>query len=91
MILHDWDDEHCLKVLKNCHTALPSDGSGKLIIVEMLVPEETPVLTRFSTPADAMNVFKMDFFMQLYCRNGRERSETEYEQLTKHAGFTTSK
>ena len=52
MILHDWDDKHCLKVLKDCHTALPSDGLEKLIIVEMLMLEETPVLTGSSTPMD---------------------------------------
>ena len=45
MILHGWDDEHCFKVLKNCHVALPSDVSGKLMIVEMLITKETPVLT----------------------------------------------
>ncbi|KAL3500454.1 hypothetical protein ACH5RR_039547 [Cinchona calisaya] len=34
-ILHDWDDEHCLKLLRNCYTALPEDG--KIIIVEGIV------------------------------------------------------
>ncbi|XP_058772103.1 cathecol O-methyltransferase 1-like isoform X2 [Vicia villosa] len=25
-ILHDWSDEHCLKLLKNCYDAIPDDG-----------------------------------------------------------------
>lgn len=25
-ILHDWSDEHCLKLLKNCYKALPEHG-----------------------------------------------------------------
>jgi caffeic acid 3-O-methyltransferase len=91
MILHDWNDEQCLKILENCHAALPSDGSGKLIILEMLMPEETPVLTGSSTPLDAMHVFKNDFYMQFVCPDGRERSKAEFECLTKRAGFTTFK
>jgi len=31
-VLHDWSDEWCLKVLKNCYDAIPSDG--KVIVVE---------------------------------------------------------
>ncbi|KAG5522797.1 hypothetical protein RHGRI_034817 [Rhododendron griersonianum] len=36
-VLHDWGDEHCLKVLKNCYKALPKDG--KVIIIELVKPE----------------------------------------------------
>ncbi|XP_031263655.1 caffeic acid 3-O-methyltransferase-like [Pistacia vera] len=36
-ILHDWSDEHCLKILKNCWEALPN--SGKVIIVEFILLE----------------------------------------------------
>lgn len=85
MILHDWDDKHCLKVLKDCHTALPSDGLEKLIIVEMLMLEETPVLTGSSTP---MDIFSS---CSLSCSNGRERSKAKYEHLAKRAGFTAFK
>ncbi|KAJ0087394.1 hypothetical protein Patl1_08348 [Pistacia atlantica] len=36
-ILHDWSDEHCLKILKNCWEALPN--SGKVIIVDFILLE----------------------------------------------------
>ncbi|KAK1559924.1 hypothetical protein Q3G72_020026 [Acer saccharum] len=36
-ILHDWSDEHCLRLLKNCYKAIPDDG--KVIVVEAIVPE----------------------------------------------------
>ncbi|ONI23625.1 hypothetical protein PRUPE_2G199300 [Prunus persica] len=35
-ILHDWSDEHCLKLLKNCYKAIPDNG--KVIVVEALLP-----------------------------------------------------
>ncbi|OMO70453.1 O-methyltransferase, family 2 [Corchorus olitorius] len=36
-ILHDWDDDRCLKLLKNCYNALPE--SGKVIVIGPIVPE----------------------------------------------------
>ncbi|XVE62539.1 hypothetical protein DITRI_Ditri06bG0125700 [Diplodiscus trichospermus] len=36
-ILHDWDDNRCLKLLKNCYNALPE--SGKVVVVELILPE----------------------------------------------------
>ncbi|CAL9007597.1 unnamed protein product [Prunus brigantina] len=35
-ILHNWSDEHCLKLLKNCYKAIPDNG--KVIVVEELLP-----------------------------------------------------
>ncbi|MED6184504.1 Flavone 3'-O-methyltransferase 1 [Stylosanthes scabra] len=34
-ILHDWSDEQCMKVLKNCHKAIPEDG--KVIVVDTIL------------------------------------------------------
>ncbi|KAL2335358.1 hypothetical protein Fmac_016571 [Flemingia macrophylla] len=34
-ICHDWNDEQCLKLLKNCHDSLPE--SGKVILVEGII------------------------------------------------------
>ncbi|KOM57217.1 hypothetical protein LR48_Vigan11g024900 [Vigna angularis] len=33
-ILHDWDDEEFVKLLKNCYKAIPSDG--KVIVVDLM-------------------------------------------------------
>ncbi|KAJ6692935.1 3'-HYDROXY-N-METHYL-(S)-COCLAURINE 4'-O-METHYLTRANSFERASE 2-LIKE [Salix purpurea] len=38
-VLHDWNDEECIKILENCKEAIQSDN-GKLIIVEAVVGEE---------------------------------------------------
>ena len=38
MILHDWTDELCIKLLKNCWKSLPENG--KVIIVDLISPTE---------------------------------------------------
>ena len=40
-IIHDWDENQCLTILKNCRDAIATDG--RLLIVEMVLPEgDTP-------------------------------------------------
>ena len=36
MILHDWTDEHCMKILENCYKALLNNG--KVIIIDAILP-----------------------------------------------------
>ncbi|KAJ6859348.1 caffeic acid O-methyltransferase family protein [Populus alba x Populus x berolinensis] len=39
-VLHDWGDEYCVKILKNCRKAMP-EKTGKLILLEIVLqPEE---------------------------------------------------
>jgi hypothetical protein len=32
-VIHDWDDERSITILKNCHRAMA--GKGKLLLIEM--------------------------------------------------------
>ncbi|KAG7980730.1 hypothetical protein I3843_05G198500 [Carya illinoinensis] len=79
-ILHDWSDEHCLRLLKNCWKALPK--SGKVIIVELILPEapESNVLSNI--------VFEQDLFMLAQCPGGKERTRKEFEALALKSGFS---
>lgn len=79
-ILHDWSDEHCSKLLKNCFEALPANG--KVIIVEAILPEvpERDVSSNI--------VFQQDLFMLAQNPGGKERTQKEYEALAVQAGFT---
>jgi spermidine synthase len=36
-ILHNWDDAHCTRILRNCRSAMASDG--RILIFERLMPE----------------------------------------------------
>ena len=35
-ILHDWDDERCAAILRNCRAAM--DDAARLMIVELILP-----------------------------------------------------
>lgn len=84
-ILHDWSDEHCLKLLKNCCNSLPE--FGKVIIVESIIPE-------YSDPdslAKLNNVCDADMVMLAMNPGGKERSLKEFEELAKESGFAAVK
>lgn len=74
MILHDWDDEECVKILSNIQKASPV--GGRVLIVEHVVPgPETPHFSKL-------------FDIHMMCAlTGRERTEKEYAALLEKAGF----
>ncbi|XP_027334048.1 anthranilate N-methyltransferase-like [Abrus precatorius] len=79
-ILHDWSDEHCLQLLKNCHKAIPNDG--KVIVVDSILPvlpEGTPV---------AKNGFQADLLMMTQNPGGKERTQNEFMELALGSGFS---
>jgi SAM-dependent methyltransferase len=73
-IIHDWNDEAALKILKNCRRAIRPDG--RLLLAER-------VLTSSSDPATAL----MDMLMMVLT-TGRERTESEFRSLLQEAGFS---
>ncbi|XP_013590551.1 PREDICTED: caffeic acid 3-O-methyltransferase-like [Brassica oleracea var. oleracea] len=79
-ILHDWADEHCIKILKNCWKSLPE--KGKMIILERITPEEPMGGDLLSD-----TVFAMDLLMLTQCSGGKERSLSQFENLAFESGF----
>jgi hypothetical protein len=76
-ILHDWNDEHCRTILRNCFDALPPGGA--LLIVESVLDDDLSG-TQFGV--------LMSLHMTVVCEPGaRERSEAEYRALLEEAGF----
>ncbi|KAM7459884.1 hypothetical protein LguiA_036131 [Lonicera macranthoides] len=75
-VCHNWDDEHCLKLLRNCYKALPT--SGKVILVEYIMPlaPNTSIDNKYITQLD--NIM-LSFF------GGKERTINEFEALSKAA------
>lgn len=73
-IIHDWNDEQSMAIMKNCHRALPENG--KLMLVEAVVP-----------PGDEMHFAKFIDLNMLVMTGGRERTEEEFRQLYEAAGF----
>ncbi|KAF6143110.1 hypothetical protein GIB67_041178 [Kingdonia uniflora] len=79
-IIHDWSDEHCAKILKNCYEALPDQG--KVIIIEGLLTDVP------NKKIGAQNLHLMDSIMMVGFNGGKERTEQELEALVKGAGFS---
>ncbi len=73
-IIHDWSEDQCLAILGNCRRAMPP--SSRLLIIEMVLPA-----------GDAPHPGKMLDLMMLVGPGGRERTEREYSQLLRKAGF----
>ncbi|XP_044491297.1 caffeic acid 3-O-methyltransferase-like [Mangifera indica] len=79
-ILHDWSDEHCLKLLKNCYKSIPEDG--KVIVVEGILSAmaETKVASKALT--------QLDVLMMTQNPGGKERTEQDFIALATAAGFS---
>jgi len=77
-IIHDWDDERSIKILANCHRALPQ--AGRLLLVERLMPEVP------GTAAEDRWVTLSDLNM-LRGPGGSERTRSEHEDVLRAAGF----
>ncbi|KAM6583758.1 hypothetical protein CsatB_010760 [Cannabis sativa] len=79
-ILHDWSDEHCLKLLKNCYKAIPDNGN--VIVMEAILPTvpETKSADRCTS--------QMDVLMMTQNPGGKERSKKEFLALATGAGFS---
>ncbi len=73
-IIHDWDDERSVTILKNCHQAMAENG--RLLLVEAVVPHGSePHFSKF-----------IDLNM-LVMTGGRERTGDEYRTLLEASGF----
>ena len=74
-VLHDWDDQQAIDILRNCHRSMV--GGGRVLIVERLIPDE---------PGDAVATLLSDINM-LVITGGRERTNAEYADLLELAGL----
>jgi len=76
-ILHDWSDQKCQLIVRNCFDALPP--GGVLLISEIVLKEE-------GDQRPFGNI--MNMHMLIACDPGaKERTESEYRQLLQDAGF----
>jgi hypothetical protein len=74
-VLHDWDDDEAVAVLRSCRRAMPDTAT--LLLVEALLPERA---------ADDPAAVRMDLHM-LVLLHGRERRRSEFAGLLSAAGL----
>jgi hypothetical protein len=80
-VLHDWNNERAVAILKSCRKAVLPHGT--LLLVERLVPERIDVLARHR------QITMIDLHM-LVGPGGRQRTETEFKGILASAGFVWS-
>jgi orsellinic acid C2-O-methyltransferase len=81
-VIHDWDDDKAIAILRNCRRAMGRDGT--LLVLEGVYP---PRIDRsLDSRGAAMNDVNM-----LVCTGGRQRSEAGFRALYEAAGFTLTR
>jgi SAM-dependent methyltransferase len=73
-IVHDWDDQQSIKILRNCARALRPNG--RVILIEWVVPEH-------GKPGTAA----LSDLNMLVLLPGRERTEGQFEELFRASGL----
>ncbi|WP_169816348.1 methyltransferase [Nocardia miyunensis] len=73
-VLHNWDDQRCVQILRNCRRGM-SPG-GRVIIHDMIVP-----------PGNEPDQSKVLDIVMLSIVTGRERTQQEFEHLLHAAGL----
>jgi hypothetical protein len=73
-IIHDWDDERALRILRNLHRSMPVNA--KLLVVEYVLP-----------PGNAPSFGKLLDINMMVMPGGIERTEDEFRSLYEAAGF----
>jgi hypothetical protein len=73
-IIHDWDDDPSIQILRNVRSAADSDAT--LLLIEGVIPED-----------DSESTAKLMDMEMLLVNNGRERTADEYRRLFDATGF----
>jgi predicted O-methyltransferase YrrM len=78
-ILHDWDDDTALRILRHLRAAVPPDA--RVVIIEMAQPANVPI------PGTSM----VDIQMMVVCDGGRQRSQEQLTAMLDAAGFAAQR
>jgi orsellinic acid C2-O-methyltransferase len=77
-ILHDWDDERCMAILRVCKRAM--HPTARLLLVERIAPDHA------GTTPHHQEVARADLLMMV-ANGGCERTQSEYHCLLEAAGL----
>lgn len=73
-VLHDWDDEKCVKILKHCRAVMPPHG--RVLVIDAVL-----------AAGNAPDFAKVVDLMMMSVSTGRERTEPEFRALYAAAGL----
>ncbi|MGE8433570.1 methyltransferase [Chryseobacterium joostei] len=75
-IIHDWSDEECIQILKNCYNAMPK--GAKLLIIDAVIPDDS---------YNQHHMAKLLDIVMMACLTGRERTLSEFKMLIEKVGL----
>jgi hypothetical protein len=75
-IIHDWDDDCSISILRNIRSAFGDQRDGRVILLEAVIP-----------PGNQPDFGKLIDLEMLLMPGGRERSAEEFRSLFERAGF----
>jgi len=73
-IIHDWQDDQCIRILGNIRKVIPA--SGRLLIIETVVP-----------PGNGPSPSKLFDMIMMVLPDGLERTEAQFHALLEASGF----
>ena len=76
-VIHDWNEDHCLTILRNCRAAMTP--TSRLLIIELVLRE-----------GNAPGFGSADMVM-MTLTGGAERTAREFESLLARAGLTMTR
>jgi hypothetical protein len=79
-IIHDWDDDRAIAILKNIRAACGDRRDGRVILLEAVIP-----------PGNQPDFGKLIDLEMLLMPGGRERTADEFASLFEHGGFTLAR
>ncbi|KAI3839607.1 hypothetical protein MKW92_041399 [Papaver armeniacum] len=79
LILHDWSDKDCVRILKRCR---------EVIIIDAVIDEDKKKQEADDSITETQLLFDI---MMMAVVNGKERTEKEWEKLFTDSGFTDYK
>ncbi|MBB6330524.1 hypothetical protein HNP24_001474 [Chryseobacterium sediminis] len=75
-IIHDWSDDECVQILKNCYNAMPK--GAKLLIIDAVIPDDS---------LNKPHMAKLLDIVMLACLTGKERTLSEFKMIIERAGL----
>jgi hypothetical protein len=77
-VIHDWNDEDALKILRICRRAM--DPGGMLLLIEWVLK-----------PSNEVDIGKLLDLNMLVNLGGLNRTEPEFQSLLRQAGFSLTR
>lgn len=78
-MLHDWDDEQAVQILRHCRNAMPSHG--RVLVIEIVVSPGKPM-------GHPHPMIDLEMMVTL---GGKERTEHEFATLFSSSGLALEK